>query len=287
MKSLNLFTRIFTVVVFLTLGSLSLAGYSAKKAYESDPELLSKLEKSFNIHISNGSFIMSGMPWDDSNRAINQDSWRMPLTDKQVTIKTRSGRVSIKTTSSKDISISATGSLDKTRAPRLLEIESVNAELAINEPQNGVDNLEVRIEIPNSFTQDISVLSLTGDVTVENLSANIINVTTTSGEIIMNAIKADAVNLASISGDTEVREASITTLNGKSVSGEIKIDSRSTAMAKLKSISGDIRLKLPVNDSYKFTLKTTSGDIKNIHVDRQESVANIQISTVSGDIDIN
>lgn len=60
MKSFNLFTRFFTIVVLLTMGSLALSAFSAKKAYEADPELLAKVEKKFNIQVHRGGF--SGIP---------------------------------------------------------------------------------------------------------------------------------------------------------------------------------------------------------------------------------
>lgn len=285
MKSLNLFTRAFTIIVVLTLGSLALAGYSAKQAYDSDPELLAKIQKQFGIHINtnNNNFYISGY----GNGDPTQDEWKMPLAENKISIETRSGNISIKTTSANEISIFASGKLDKSRAPRLLDIDTANGELVINEPNNGVDELEMRIEVPSSFRSEIDVLSISGDISIENLSANNLVAKTTSGETVISAAKVDSVTLVTVSGDMRVYDSAISSLNSKSVSGEIDIDSRGTSDVKLKSVSGNIKLKLPMTDSFRFNLKSVSGDIKTVHTDKKDSAATVDINTVSGDIDVN
>ena len=169
MKSLNLFTRMFTGVVLLTMGSLGLAIVSAKKAYDADPQLISKIEKQFDIHIKNNNgFYISNL----SNRESSQDTWQMPLTQNKIRIKTFSGRVAIKNTSSNEVSISANGRLDKSISPKLLNIVSTPNILTILEPEKGVSELEIHIEIPSSYAYELAIESATADVSVENLSPN-------------------------------------------------------------------------------------------------------------------
>ncbi len=283
MKSLNLFTRLFTAIVLLTMGSLGLAIYSAKRAYDADPQLISKIEKQFDIHINNrNGFYVSTL----SNRDSSQDTWQMPLTQKKIRIKTFSGRVAIKNTSSTEVHISANGRLDKSISPKLLDINSTANVLTILEPEKGVSDLEIHIEIPSSFAYELAIESVSADVSVESLSPNSISIETASGEILLDTIKADSLSLATISGDTHIHTSAITTLAAKTVSGGIKIENKGTAITRLKSISGDIDLKLPPSESFRFDLKTVSGGIKNEHHEQAKAVATVEISTTSGDIKI-
>lgn len=296
MKSLNLFTRLFTVVVVVTLSSLTLTAYSIKKAYDTDPELPAKIEKRFNIHFTSGSSGISSSFGNSfskgfyistsSNKNATQDSWQLPLTQKKIRIKTYSGQVSIKNTSSKEVLISASGELDKEKSPKLLDVNSTANEITIFEPENAVDNLEIHLQIPSSYAQELMIESVSGDVSAENLSPNLLTVETVSGGLIFDSIKSDTLNLNTISGDAHLRNSAITTLSAKSVSGEIEVDNKGSAITRLKSISGDINLHIPDSESHRFDLNSVSGEIKNQRSDNKKAVATIEISTTSGDISV-
>lgn len=280
MKSLNLFSKLFSIVVITTIGSLALAAYSAKKAFDTDPHLIAKLEKQFNIHSRGNSFYFN---FSDND---TEDTWQLPIPQKKIRIKSYSGDIAIKTSSLNEVLISASGKLDKDQAPKLLDIKSEQNELVIIEPENAVHDLQIRIEIPSSYQNDVIIESTSGDVSIENLSPSSLIIATVSGEIILDSIKTDSLNVNTISGDTQIQKSAVTTLIGKSVSGGIKVDNKGTATTQLKSISGDIVLKLPETENFQFDLTTTSGEIKNEREQNNKASATVEVSTTSGDIKI-
>lgn len=282
MKSLNLFSRLFTTVVLITMVSLVLSFYAGRKAYDADPALWSKIEDKLHISFhSGGSFVGFNLEGEST-----KDSWRLPLTQKMIHIKSFNGRIAIKPTASNEIAISASGKLDTDESPKLLEVNSTDDELTLTEPKEAVRNLEIHIEIPNSYSQGLRIDTVSGDISLENLSLDGLILGTVSGGIVFDSIKAESLTINSISGDTQIRNSSITKLNGSSASGRIAIENQGGATTRLQSSSGDIDLQLPKSEQFHFQLNTISGDIKNNHIDESKAMATIEVSTTSGDIDI-
>lgn len=286
MRTYNLFTRFFVAVVFTTITSLAVAGFSAKKAYEADPELLAKLENKYNVQIN-----VTGMGvsvTDTNSRAKTQDQWELSIPAKKLIIKSYSGDIAIRSSNDNKIRVMASGKLDTAKSEKLLEITESADVVTLNEPENAVKDLEVRIELPSTFTHDLEILSVSGDVTAENLKISLADVKTVSGEITLNQLNVTKLSIETVSGDVETHESSFKTINGKSVSGEIEIENKDAAEMNLKSVSGDVKLKLPKAAPFSFNLNTLSGDIKNLRSNITDSSKaaklNINISTTSGDI---
>tara|TARA_B110001454_G_C12723280_1_gene436256 strand:+ start:7949 stop:8818 length:870 start_codon:yes stop_codon:yes gene_type:complete len=288
MRSYNLFTRFFVAVVFTTITSLALAGFSAKQAYDADPEILAKIEKKYDIQIR-----MTGMGVsisDDNMRATVQDRWELSVPTKRLVIKSFGGDISMKSTSDNKITVIATGTLNKDKSPRLLEINETSEETTLAEPENAVKNLEIRMEIPASFAKDLEIMSVSGDVSLENLKLNLAELKTVSGEITVNKIDLPNLKIETVSGDTKVHDSKIKSVKGKSVSGEIEIENKDSADTSVNSISGDVKLKIPTTTQYEFKLNSISGDIKNHHKssgDRKNTAKlNVEVNTTSGNIEI-
>ncbi|GEM_PF-3315939 len=288
MRTYNLFTRFFVAVVFTTITSLAVAGFSAKQAYDADPELLAKLENKYNVQIN-----VTGMGvsvTDRNSRTETQDQWELAIPAKKLVIKSYSGDIAIRSSNDKKIRVIATGKLDTAKSEKLLEITESADVVTLNEPENAVKDLEVRIELPTAFAHDIEIASVSGDVSAENLKINLADVKTVSGGITFNRLNAPKLSIETVSGDVETHDSSFKSVNGKSVSGEIEIENKESAEVNLKSISGDVKLKLPKSTPFAFNLNTLSGDIKNLRTpDENTSKAaklNINISTTSGDIEI-
>lgn len=287
MRSYNLFTRFFIAVVFTTITSLAVAGFSMKQAFESDPDIVAKLEDKFAVQIHS-----SGMGFSISNRNSGtsaQDQWELTVPTKKIVIKTFSGDIAIKTTQDKKIRVIATGKLDTEKSSKLLEVNETVGELALAEPENAVKDLEIRMEIPASFIQDLEILSVSGNISAENLKLNSADLKTVSGEITLNKLSALSLKVETVSGDSKVGSSSLKVVHGQSVSGEIEIENSESAEANLNSISGDIKLKVPKLATFEFKLNTVSGDIKNAHAkstvsDKSMAKVNIEVSTTSGDI---
>lgn len=282
MRTYSLFTRFFVAVVFTTITSLAVAGFSAKKAYDADPQIVAKLEEKYNVHISIAGLTVGNR----SPKVPMQDEWQIQLPKKKLVIKSFGGDIAMKTSNDSKIKITATGHLDKSSSDRLLQVLETSDEVTISEPEDAVKNLEVRIEIPTSFSKELEVVSVSGDVTMENLTLANSSVKTVSGEVTLNQINAPELSVNTISGDTKIHNSSLKSVSGKSISGEIEIDNKESADTHIKSISGDIKLKMPKTKPFQFNLKTISGDIKNEHAVDTASKLTVEISTTSGDITI-
>ncbi|MEK2646976.1 DUF4097 family beta strand repeat-containing protein [Bdellovibrio sp. BCCA] len=282
---MNLFTKFFIAFSVWTVAFLSLATYAGGKAFETDPHLVSKLEDKMNVSIRVGG--VSKRFHSDSEMVNTQDTWNFAPPAEKMKIKLFTGNVSIKKSSGSEIKITATGDIDKSRAPRLLEAETTGNELKISEPEGDVvKKLDVHIEVPASFAQELDVVTVSGNVTVENLNVDELELKTVSGDIALNQVSANKIEMKSVSGNLNAEGASIKKIEGKSVSGNLAFANSLPADIDLTSVSGDVKMKLVKNDKTQFALKSVSGDIKNAHGSNKNGNYNVKVSTTSGDIEI-
>ncbi|WP_413612700.1 DUF4097 family beta strand repeat-containing protein [Bdellovibrio sp. HCB-110] len=283
---MSLFTKFFIAFAVWTVGFLGLAAYAGEKAFQNDPQLISKIEDKFNVSIRMGG-MSKGYGVGPAAHDKTQDTWNFAPPAKKVTFKSFSGNFSIKKSAGNEIKISATGKLDKNVAPRLLETEVNNDELTVREPENNaVKDLEVQIEIPASFTSTVDVLTVSGDVTAENLNVQDLDLKTVSGEMTLNQVTAKNLAVKTVSGDFKAEASSITRLEGKSVSGDLEITNTTPSNIDFTSVSGDVKMKLAKADKTHFSLKSVSGDIHNRHGSDKGGEFKVTISTTSGDIEI-
>jgi DUF4097 and DUF4098 domain-containing protein YvlB len=287
MKPINLFTRFLVALVFTAITSLALAAYSAKKAYDTDPQLIAKLEEKYNINVNTSGIVINDFRGGEST----QDQWQLTLPQKRILLKAVSGNIAIKSSTGQKIQIMATGMLNKNKSPRLLDVTESTEDLVIREPENAVENLEVRIEIPKGFEKDIEVSTVSGNISLENIKVNLAGIKTVSGNLMMKSLDTPRLILESVSGDSKIHDSTIKDIAGKSVSGEIEIESKGTSGMDLKSISGDVKLKLPKTSTVQLEVKTVSGEVRNEHQKTANHTANaspvqVHVSTTSGDIEI-
>lgn len=158
------------------------------------------------------------------------------------------------------------------------------------------------IYIPNSYQNEISITTTSGDIKINALEeqySNIklvsvsgdikldgriltdkLNLKTTSGDIQIGYVKSTSINMNSVSGDIEggTIESNETTI--KTTSGDIELDWISGEI-EATSVSGDIELEYfnPIGNS---NFKTTSGEIE-VMLDKNASVK-MHGDSVSGDI---
>nr|WP_295902563.1 DUF4097 family beta strand repeat-containing protein [uncultured Bdellovibrio sp.] len=283
---MNLFTKFFIAFSVWTVGFLSLATYAGGKAFATDPDLVSKLESKYNVSIRMGG-MSKGYSVGPAEYGETKDAWTFAPPAKKVVFKSFSGNISIKKSADSEIKISATGKLDKKMAPRLLEVETTGNELKIKEPEdNAVKDLEVHIEVPASFNKDLEVLTVSGNVTLENLNLQEAELKTVSGEMTLNQIVAQELDIKTVSGDFKAEAASITKFEGKTVSGDLEMSNGIPANIDFTSVSGDVKMKIAKNDKTHFSLKSVSGDINNSHGSAKDGNYNVKVSTTSGNIEI-
>ncbi len=287
MKSLNSFSKIFLILILSTVAFLSLTAYAAKQAYSADPDFLKKVEEKYHwkIHLNNNGFLAEE---SSGPKELTHDSWNFTPPKNNLSIKILSGDIALKTTTAKEIKISAEGLLNSKVAPRLLKTEITEFQLAISQPENGTENLRVQIEIPTSFTKNLSVITASGDITAESLSLNSVELKTVSGAITLNKVTIKDLALKTVSGNFQARESSIADLSGKSVSGDIEVYDLIPANVDFASVSGNIKLKIIPNEKTNFSLNSVSGDIFNKHEHQLSNNYDLQVkaSTMSGNIQI-
>ncbi|WP_373998371.1 DUF4097 domain-containing protein [Bdellovibrio bacteriovorus] len=282
MRSMGLFGKFFIAFAIWTVAFLSLASYAGSKAYEQDPTLIKKIEDNYNVRVHIGGISKVDAGWEEI-----KDTWNFAPPVKKVSFKSVNATVSFKRGSGPDLLISASGRLDKNKAPRLLQTEVKGEELIIQQPENEATNeLEVRIEVPASMTKNIEIVTVNGNIVLENTQTEELSIKTVAGDVILKQIAATSIALHSVSADVKAEDISTRKISGKSVSGDLEISTLSPAEVSFTSISGDVKLKLSPSDKLRFSLKSVSGEIHNRHGSNKNGNIGVSVSTTSGDIEI-
>jgi lia operon protein LiaG len=148
-------------------------------------------------------------------------------------------------------------------------------------------------------TAQLNLMTVSGDIKIEELIAEKIRTSSTSGDIIVNDYTGD-MDANSTSGDislTDGRENE--DVDASTVSGDILIEQDAVSDMKLGSTSGDIRVKLPEDSQFYLDINTVSGDIKqdfslkvfssgrrDLEGEVGDGEDRIMVSTISGDVTI-
>lgn len=158
-------------------------------------------------------------------------------------------------------------------------------------------SLDLLVILPETFTKDIRVEGISGQVQFENGSYENVEVSTVSGEVKTRTLKADKLDVKSTSGEVDIDSAS-GKVSASTVSGDIEVRYNLVdGKSDLKSTSGDIRMSIPDDAAFGLEVKTTSGEIEpypEMYIDKltdrklQGHVGDyeysIKASTVSGDV---
>ncbi|MEN0057718.1 MAG: DUF4097 family beta strand repeat-containing protein [Bdellovibrio sp.] len=281
---MNLFTKFFIAFLIWTIAFLSLGGYASNKAFQQDPDILSKIEDKYHVAIHIGGISKKNTP---SNYEQANDSWKLAPPAKKIVLKVVSSDISIKKSAGSEIVITANGLLDKSKSDQLLETKISSDELVISEPDNeAVRKVSIQVELPASYTQALDIIAVNGDIAAEGLTLNDLSVKTVSGNVTFNNLNAKSWSLHSVSGDIKADSSSFTKISGKTVSGEIEITNQIPAQIDFTSVSGDVKMKLAKTDNIFFNLKSLSGSINNKHGSNRKGDFEVNVSTASGDIEI-
>ena len=165
-----------------------------------------------------------------------------------------------------------------------------------------LSNIYYEIYIPNSYQNQISITTTSGDiemnaeeeqyqdVTLRSVSGDIrinskivtnnMSLKTTSGDIEMGHLNSTSIEVNSVSGDVSGKTIEGKETKIKTTSGDIELD-WITSELEINSVSGDIELDY-FNPFGSSNFKTTSGEIE-IMLDKKASVK-MRGDSVSGDI---
>jgi len=165
------------------------------------------------------------------------------------------------------------------------------------------------VKLENNIIEELSINSTSGDIEIyneEQHTMHSLRVRTTSGEIEgeiyaesceVNTISGDmdlegrcgTLTVGSTSGDVAVR-ADVRDMRFRSVSGDMDLtfDSREIENIQGQTVSGDVDVRLPGGMTVaEFRTHSTSGDSNcSVPHGSGEGSVRINISTVSGDIDV-
>lgn len=174
--------------------------------------------------------------------------------------------------------------------------------------------IKLYISVP-AFIKGITAHSMSGDISMENLTAESIELSSMSGDITVNgarvegefvsntmsgdlnanSISALAVELKSMSGDSRF-SGSARDVKVSSTSGDSRVETEGAEKVTATSISGDVKVTLVNATGYRADVKSTSGDItlkfgderytdaKNAQYTLGDGSVEVYASSVSGDV---
>lgn len=148
-------------------------------------------------------------------------------------------------------------------------------------------NYELKITlkfIGNFYNGDLKL-----DVTVPRKIFKVITAITSSADVTLGeGVSADYIKVKTKSGDLEAC-AAVNNISVSTVSGDVELDINATKdiSIEISTVSGDVSTKFNNVKHIELSASSRSGDIRNYcHKGRTGHTANVDISTLSGDISI-
>ncbi len=162
-----------------------------------------------------------------------------------------------------------------------------------------ISNLYLDVYVPDDFSKDIRVTTVSGNLDIEKLSIENFSFNSISGHLKADLLSAKTLMIKTTSGKVNLNEIE-GKIGAETISGEI------TAVLKsfndnltLKTVSGEVNLSLPDDSEFRFKLGSVSGRIVNefgskitfadsskLEGSVGEGGFNIAVNTVSGNIEI-
>lgn len=117
-----------------------------------------------------------------------------------------------------------------------------------------------RLYLADAEYKEISVTTLSGYVTIQDVNAETVNVSASSGDLYMKNINAtDSIMATSSSGDIDLKNATAKQIELGANSGDIEMQDITAESLRMSTSSGDIDLESC--DAEKFDITTSSGDV--------------------------
>lgn len=224
-----------------------------------------------------------------------------------------------------DVKVHYNGSVKSNYIPKLITKKSGNTLYVYAKQDASVfsysvnyTDLKVDIYVPNSYKDDIKIVSSSGDIKIQKDGLNDLNITTSSGDIEISNANFNNLTVLSSSGDQQymnvsAEDSNLTSSSGnieaKTVAGNMNVVSSSGDIRiiykkynndiNIATSSGDVELYLPTSSDFYLDAKTNSGDIKcnfpiTIQGNQKRSLEGtvgsgknkINVATSSGDLSI-
>ena len=141
-------------------------------------------------------------------------------------------------------------------------------------------NEQVEVYIPVSYKGNLDFRTVSGELELSDLTLDELSCHSTSGEIKLSNIKAKELSISDTSGDCELNDVEAESIQTKTTSGDVKIKDVKVDRIIASQVSGTFKIK---GIGKSLDLKGVSGSIE---VDLDEMAEEIQMETVSGDMEL-
>ena len=159
----------------------------------------------------------------------------------------------------------------------------------------------ITLTLPEGCAPDLNVRTLSGDISLEDVSAGEVTLNSTSGDISVEGVEATALTASTTNGEVNVdlpeeltlERAELRTTSGdvearlnahrckaQSMSGDVSLEGR-IREAEVGSVSGDVNLRADVEQ---VNVKSVSGDV-DVTCDSEE-LREVTAQSTSGDVDV-
>ncbi len=162
-----------------------------------------------------------------------------------------------------------------------------------------------RLYLADAEYKEISVTTLSGYVTIQDVNAETVNVSASSGDLYMKNINAPdsimatsssadidlenatakQIELGANSGDIEMQDITAESLRMSTSSGDIDLESCDAEKFDITTSSGDVDMEIAAGRTYRFETKTNSGAVDVPDGDADSDYL-CKIVTLSGDVDV-
>ena len=191
-----------------------------------------------------------------------------------------------------------------------LNLVKNNNKMTFSPTVNIPDNAEIIISVPSDYSKKatLKINTSSGDITVNNISANTLNASSASGDVDLNNCDLNYLYSSSSSGDINLNavnsyvETNLSCLSGSidgtgnfgvltgtTSSGDISVTFKNNLNnVFLSAVSGDIDLYIPSDCGYEAIYTTISGELNssNDNLFNGDKSNKININTTSGDLSI-
>jgi len=226
---------------------------------------------------------------------------------KEIYIHSVSSNVSVFSTDEEDVKIHfygrSTAESEKGLPNLITNLEGSKLKIEIKYPKVlfNNDNVVLDVYIPQDYTGNINIDTVSADVDMSGLDLNDFKCKTVSGDLRIESLGSDNLTLHTTSGDVDIVDFS-GNLEADSVSGDIDVEYRVfDNNVDIKTISGKVKIDLPQYAESHLKTNTVSGEvvakfpITIISFNKMNQLEGtvgtgdnrIVVDTVSGDIYIN
>lgn len=311
MKFLKSPLQILVILFSVSVLSFSISGFSIKRAMDRDPDLISKLGKKYQFNLEKGSFFGnsgSGHSFnfsfhnseeEDSTKRGNGQrtrtgseisasgkSWQFSQSFQKIKVESIAGDVVLRPGMGDQIKVLINVNSEND-VENILVVESTKDEIIITEKNHlKEDAIQISIELPERKLNEFTFKTTSGDLSIENSSIEKLWVKSESGEFILSRSEARDIHFESTSGDLNFYASQCAKFIGKTVSGNFNIELDKACSLALDSVSGDAKILTSGNVPVDIRFKSISGELTNkLQLDKK-SPFKIEMSSVSGNLDI-